>query len=43
MENNGIGENISRMVTGHSVGKDAHVSYVHISIIAMKEAVDKIY
>ena len=43
IENNGIGENISRVVTGHSAGKDAHAGYVHISISAMKEAVDKIY
>jgi len=42
MENNGIGENISRVIDGHKP-KDAHGSYCHISIRAMKEAVDKIY
>ena len=43
IENNGIGENISRVITGHSASKDAHAGYVHISISAMTEAVDKIY
>ena len=42
MENNGVGTNVSCAVLGH-VPEKVHGSYLHISIGAMKNAVDKIY
>ena len=42
MENNGVGANISCAVLGH-VPERVHGGYLHISIKAMKEAVDKIF
>ena len=42
MENNGAGVNVSCAILGHAPER-VHGSYLHITIKAMKEAVDKIY
>ena len=42
MENNGTGVNVACVILGH-VQERVHGGYLHITIKAMKEAVDKIY
>jgi len=42
MENGGAGSNICSMILGHATS-DVHSGYLHITVAAMKEAVDKIY
>ena len=42
MENNGAGSNICSAILGHATS-DVHSGYLHITIAAMKDAVDKIY